>query len=423
MWVRAQRAAGSDFARKVAETFGTRIVVTVVGAVVSIVVARVLGPQGRGMFSVTMAISAIGVQFGTLGLQSSNTYLVARDRSLLPALLGNSLLVSLLFGSAAALVCWLAVWLQPQWGPGDSGLLLLGLACVPVSLLFMLLQGLLLGIQQVRDHNKVELARGLFSAAAVGLAIVAFWRTPLGVLAATTAALLAGTLLSWWNVRRHVGARPKVSLQLFRDAFRYGIKVYAACLFMFFVLRFDLVMVNAMLGPKHAGWYSVTAMLADQLYVFPAVVGSILFPKLATIDSDALKLRHAGKTALVLGLIVGALAGLLMATARPLIGLLYGEAYLPGAGALQWLLPGIVMLSINTVLMNYFAALGFPRIAIFSPLAALFVNVALNLLLIPRLGIVGAALASTVSYGMMLLASVVYIALGPPRRSEANHAA
>src|SRR3989442_8842856 len=86
-----QRAFASDFAWKVGETFATRVFLIGAGVVASVMVARALGPEGRGLYAVAGALAGVGVQFGNLGLHSANTYFAARDRGLLPRLAGNSL--------------------------------------------------------------------------------------------------------------------------------------------------------------------------------------------------------------------------------------------------------------------------------------------------------------------------------------------
>jgi O-antigen/teichoic acid export membrane protein len=91
--------------------------------------------------------------------------------------------------------------------------------------------------------------------------------------------------------------------------------------------------------------------------------------------------------------------------------LLYGRAFLPSVDAFLWLLPGIFALGINTILMNYFAAEGMPPIAIWSPAIASAANIGLNLWLLPSMGIVGASVASSVAYVMMLVMSLLYVRL------------
>jgi len=86
-------AAGTELRRSVLETYGTRVLVVAVTFATAVVIARELGPTGRGFYAVAATVGAIGVQFGNLGLHASNIYHVAKDRALLPALIGNTLAV------------------------------------------------------------------------------------------------------------------------------------------------------------------------------------------------------------------------------------------------------------------------------------------------------------------------------------------
>ncbi|MDX1389259.1 MAG: hypothetical protein R3344_08715, partial [Acidobacteriota bacterium] len=103
---RVRRALESDFVQKVIETFATRILLIGIGFATSVLIARILGPEGRGLFAVAGTIAAIGIQFGNLGLHSANTYSVARDRGKLPGLLANSLLVGFGLGGLVAVITW-----------------------------------------------------------------------------------------------------------------------------------------------------------------------------------------------------------------------------------------------------------------------------------------------------------------------------
>ena len=68
------------------------------------------------------------------------------------------------------------------------------------------------------------------------------------------------------------------------------------------------------------------------------------------------------------------------------------------------------MLGANTILMNYFASIGNPPVVVWSPAIAAALNIALNMFLLPRFGIVGASVASSIAYGLMLLMSFAYLA-------------
>ncbi len=407
------RLLTGDFVRKVAAIFGAKLIGVALAAISTIVVARVLGPQGRGLFALATTVTGIGIQFGLLGLHSANTYFVARDRNVLSSLFGNSVLVGFVIGTVIVGVSSLVCLFAPELMPISGTLLVLALLAIPFGIVQQLLQAILIGIQQIGDYNKADLVKAVSAITLIAMVVLCGWASP----AAICSAVLCGTLLGLGVTARllckYLPVRPVLSSCLFKSSFRYGFKVYLSCLFMYFVLRLDLIMVDRLLDAKQAGFYSIAVALADQLYLLPTVAATVLFPKLTSIDSAAARLAVAKKSAAGVALIMVGLTSIAAILATPLVQLLFGDEFLPCVPALIWLLPGLIMLSVNSILMNYFASNGLPLAAIVSPLCALVVNIWLNALLIPEFGIVGAAFASTVAYGLMLLFSLCYLAVVP----------
>ena len=182
-------------------------------------------------------------------------------------------------------------------------------------------------------------------------------------------------------------------------------------LFVFLVLKSDIVLVTYMRGAAETGYYSIAVGLADILLMLPMVVGTILFPKLSAAPDLAARWRLVRR---VLKVMVPATPVGLLATyfaAGPLIRLAYGAAFDPSVAAVGWLLPGIGFYAINSILMNFLASCGMPLVVVFSPFIALLVNVAANLWLVPSMGFVGASVSSSLAYGLMLVMSLIYIRL------------
>ena len=98
---------------------------------------------------------------------------------------------------------------------------------------------------------------------------------------------------------------------------------------------------------------------------------------------------------------------LLMLIAEFVIVLLYGEDFRPAGAVIVWLVPGIVALGHSRILANYIAGQGRPGINAARGCAALVVNIAANLVLIPVYGIIGAAVATTISYSLSAFAGYV----------------
>src|SRR3954470_22049057 len=69
---------------------------------VAILTARMLGPADRGRYYYIITLAAVGVQFASLGIHASNSYLIARTPGLLAQVMTNTAWIAVLGGAAAA---------------------------------------------------------------------------------------------------------------------------------------------------------------------------------------------------------------------------------------------------------------------------------------------------------------------------------
>jgi O-antigen/teichoic acid export membrane protein len=404
-----RRVTESGFFRNVAVTFTNRILLLGIGFVASVIVARVLGPEGRGAYAVAVAIGAIGVQFCNLGLHASNTYTVAKKPELLSTLVVNSAVVGIGLGGAVAAAVGLVFSLHPTLAPLHGLLLWLSLCWLPFGLCYLLFQNLLLGIGEIRAYNQVELASKILSVILIGAVILFGFVTAETVFAMGLLALGWSLVWTFTILNRHAVHLARPSFDLFREGLGYSLRGYVAALFAFVALRLDLLLIQYLLGVEQAGYYSVAVTLTDALYMLPMTVGTILFPALSGMCDDAERWRFSKRIAGVIGLIMMAIAVIASFGSGPLIRTLYGPAFQPATAAFVWLLPGIVLLSVSSLLMNYLASIGMPPVVMYSSGIAAIANVALNLNLIPSLGIQGASISMTVSAGIMLTIVLSYI--------------
>jgi O-antigen/teichoic acid export membrane protein len=400
----------AGFWRSVVETYLTRVLLIGIGFATTVIVSRALGPSGRGLFAVAAAVAAIGVQFGNLGLHASNTYYVARDRDLLPVLIGNTLIVSLAIGGTAALIGGILDAAWPQLAPVHGTLLLLALVSIPFGLAYILLQNLLLGIDQVRAYNGIELANKAIGLALVGVAILLREISPEVMFAAATAGLVLGLFWLLSKLRNLLRAPICLSLEIFRTHVGLGAKAYLIAFFGYLVLRIDLVMVKYMLGAQAAGYYSISEIMAENILTLPVVVSTILFPKLSAMAGDEQKLQLTRKAGFVTAALMAPLMILISILAKPLIRLVFGESFLPAVAPFIWLMPGSFLLGIEIVIVQYLNSLGFPKILVYFWLLVTALNVGLNLWAIPAYGVIGAAIVSTICYSLafVLVITAIY---------------
>jgi O-antigen/teichoic acid export membrane protein len=155
----------------------------------------------------------------------------------------------------------------------------------------VLLQNLLLGIDNVRAYNGIDLASKTIGLALVALVIFSRKISAELMFAATLATVVVGCLWVLWSLRDVFRHPVLFSLTVFRQHVGLGIKAYLIAFFGFLVLRIDLVMVKYILGAQAAGYYSISETMAENTLTLPVVVGTILFPKLSGMARNEEK-RH-----------------------------------------------------------------------------------------------------------------------------------
>ncbi len=401
-------AAGTELRRNVLETYGTRLLVVAVTFATAIVIARELGPAGRGLFAVAATLGAIGAQFGNLGLHASNIYYVAKDRALLPALIGNTLAVVFAACVIAALG-GIAFVFWPKLSPVHGTLLLLALASVPVGLAYMLTQGLLLGVNEVRAYNNIECGGKLLALVLICILALLHGGTVELYFGMTLASVMVTFLWALLRLRRDSAEPPKLSFAVFRQSIGIGMRAYTIAFFGFLLLRIDLLMVKYMLGATEAGYYSISQVLAENTMMFPVVVGLLLFPKLSAIKEREEKMQLANKAVLATAALMLPAVVVAALAAAPIISIAFGGNFLPAVSPFAWLMPGSYFLGIETVMVQLLNSEGFPPIIVVAWIVDTIINVALNFWAIPRYGITGASVVSSVCYFLMFLVVSVVV--------------
>jgi O-antigen/teichoic acid export membrane protein len=380
---------------------GAKLCVIVFGAGTTVIVARSLGPAGRGSLAAIFALIALLVQLGTFGIVAANPYFVAREPHLRAGIAGNSLWLAGVLGPVMAAI-GIAVKLAAPAALKDVSWpeLLVGMPAVPIMLGAVFLQSILLAEGRTVLYNGIEVAVGLATVLLVAIVL------PLaggGVLLALS--LLVGpqvlALFVYMSAMRGDGRilRPP-NRALARRMIGYGARAYVVTLLGFLLIRVDLLLVNGIQGARAAGQYSIAVAAADALELLPSAVCINLFARLARGSADRELSVDVFHLIAVGYLIVCALAALL---AGPAISLLFGQAYHPAIALLWWLLPGVYCIGLLNMIAYYFAAQGLPRELILVWIPGLAINLALDFALLPHHGTYVASLASSVAYALVLV--------------------
>jgi O-antigen/teichoic acid export membrane protein len=159
-----------------------------------------------------------------------------------------------------------------------------------------------------------------------------------------------------------------------------------------------LLVVNHFRGPDEAGVYSVATQFGMLLMLLPGVIATLLFPRVTAEQGARGELTAMVTKYTALVSLACCVAAVPFSFLLPLI---YGSAFTDATWLLLILLPGVYLVGIESVLVQYFNALGVPRAIPVYWVVTLVVNLLLVFYLVPRLGARGAAIASTLSYALI----------------------
>jgi O-antigen/teichoic acid export membrane protein len=400
-----RRLTASDFARKVSGTFATRVFITMIGIVTLIIVTRILGPRGRGEYALAMALATLGMQLVNCGLHSANTFYVASDRTRLPTLMGNSLLVSLLLGTLFALGVGGLSWLFPGVSSVQGVVLVMALAWIPIGAAYLLAEALLVGTDRIRAYNGIEILRSLASIGLIAVLVITDCISVESAIAVGLLVTLISLVLALRSLANGMSKSIGISTALMKTSLTYGSYVYIISFASFLICRADLFLVEHFIDLDAAGIYSTAQMLAENASLFPETLGVLLFPKL--VKDAANRANRTIKACLIAAAVLGVIFLLAVPFLKTVIQLVFGETFVPATTPALILIAAMVFYAVGNIVGAYILAHGKSRELVTMWIGVAIANLAANVVVIPIFGGAGAAVCLLGTYVVAMAVQIV----------------
>ena len=387
------------FGRDVASLTAVRLGGVGAAFLASAVAARLLGPAELGIGGVALALATAAALVANGGVSMSTIYLLGRadDRDRVASgLAGLTLLTVAQATVGAALVVALfgavSGWRDVGWIGAAAGLA--GGAAIAAEIV----GAQLLGVGRTGSYRFSEALRPAVTlVATIGLLVLSATATAyvlavaVGFAAAAAVALRSSAEGGGWR-------RPTVDRAVWRDALGFGLRGQVGNVLGFLTLRLDLVIVGVLLGPTAAGLYFVAARVSEVVTQLANSTASLLFPIVAAADESS----TAAFTALAVRRVTAAVAvsaSILGVASIPLLPLVFGPEFGPALPSLGLLLVAAIPLAIARILAGDLKGRGRPGLVSAAASLGLAILVAGDFLLLPVLGIEGAAAVSILAYG------------------------
>lgn len=407
-------------------TLFTRYLIFFGKIIYSMVVSRTLGPEYKGVFELIQLAPDTLSHAGTMGFDEANTYLTGKDKKNVSRLISNSfglmLRVSLI--AIAIGVVYMKWGLKaeiynyiPQWAG------FIALLVIPIAILDMLLESILYGGNRIWVRNWHEIIRLLSALIFIGAFVVIFHMKAKG---AILGYILVNVSLFTFTIivllKNYRITFRKFNIPLVKKGWNFGRFMFGANLASYLFYKIDLWLLSLLYVPainlseytqpgglvlEQVGLYSLAVNIVTSIWHIPDAVKTALVPKITMKgESERRKLVPPSLRAVTVVVLIAMIV--LALIARQVIDIMYNKpdaewdwtrAYFP----LMLLLPGIFAISLAKVFIADFFSRGKPYYIFWVSATSLILNLLLNLNFIPKWGMNGAAVASSISYTFSFL--------------------
>lgn len=404
-----KKKAGGNMLLDIAGLIGSRLMLVIFGFATGIITARLLGPHDRGLFTLLVMLPQTLVTFVKMGVAQANVYYIRRARVPVETVASNSLVLSVI----VSVVVFLAVYFGGRWfiEPFTEGApwsyVWLALVLVPFLLIESYFMAILQAVEAFGAYNLQSIYKAVMSFVGIATAVLLLDGRLWAALMSQVTVLAAANLWLLYQVSRIAPFGLRWDGATGRNVLEFGAKSYVQTLAAHLHHRIDLYLIALLMTPEQVAFYSIAVNMTHPILQIPEAIGTVIFPKLAGSSDEAahartaMTCRHTLFATLIAAVVYAGIGSQVMV-------LFYGARYAPAVPAMFMMLPGIVMISLYQILTRNFTSRNRQQVNIVAATVALAVNAASALVLIPRYGIVGAALSTAVSY--TLAASILLVA-------------
>ena len=389
--------------------FFAKIASMVIAFLATAYIARSLGPKNYGELSYAISFVGLFSFLSSLGVEQilyRETIQYPEKRNLY---LGSAIGIKIIASIATGILCFgTALVVSPK----DVSLFLIGL----LSLTYVCSSFSLLSMEfQAEAKSKYP---SIFSVAVViilNLLKIVIIFNDKGVIYLAGIILLEPILYSCMYMylrSKHYGPLSNlrfdkvISLQLLKDSYPL---IFASAFFMIYA-RIDQVMIKNMMSAEYVGLYDAAVRMSEISYFIPNIIVAALFPAIINAKkiSEIIYFKRIKKLLLTLLLVSTGIALVTTLLSTYLTLVIFGSKFLASVPILKIYVWSNIGTALNMFIQQILISENLTKNVSFTIFLGMVANVILNILLIPRLGMSGAALASLISYMIPFLSLYMF---------------
>lgn len=369
------------------------------------IIAKTLGPEGKGVFFLISQMVTLGAVFFAMGVGPSMLYYLKKGKVTKSEAVTLSTLYSFI---VIVVLSILYVLFRDFFIEYLKGTLNERMVLTIFILIVLNLVTNFFGFIVMNDEKGVKIWSIVSSLGNITYLTFLFflvYRYSEGVMGGVYALIIA-VVIKVLILSRYIFL-PKVSFEIaslvkIKRVVIYALGIFVGNLFLTGVYRIDIFFVNNILSVKELGLYSASVNISELLLLVPSAIGVALFPHLSGLEKkeQSVVMCKIGRLSFIIG-VTGALGLILIA--YPFILIVFGEKFKASFIPTLILLPGLVAMTLNFTYSNYLNSIGKPFVAAKIFTIGIVINVIMNSFFLKSMGIKGAALFSSLTYVVITL--------------------
>lgn len=381
--------------------FTTKLLSSILSLLISVLLARHLGASGYGDYSIVFAYLSFFQVLTGLGIDSIVVKEVSRDASNQNAVVSNAIILKIIFSILAILA---AIIIAHLMGYSKDIRLLIYIASfamifsfgtVYTALFQSKLKAAYYTIPELIVNIVISLLMFLFILLKAPIVVFVLLQS-LIVIPITVIYVIASKKFIDFK------AGFQYDSVLCRSMLSQSWPIFLSSVFVSIYMRIDQVMLFRMVGANELGLYSAGVKLAESLNIIPIVFMTSIYPLLCDnfVRSKEMFTKMYTRSFKYMSIVILPIAvGTTLLSGR-IMTFFFGGSFLEASGTLSILIWSEIFVFLGVVFANVLTAAGIQRYMFLFTLLGAVINVILNIILIPRYGIIGASIATLLSYGV-----------------------
>lgn len=394
-----------SFSGDIVSVFTSNVFSLLANLAVVILLTRVLGPEGYGLYTAVLVVPLLVVSFFQMGIRPSTVYMIGSGRNNPDQVVSAVVSALILTGSAGMLFSGIAYLLMFKTGYTPL-LVSMALVTIPMRLSAIYAGGVFLAKEEMKKANMMNWLTALLM---LVFAVILVWLLKLNVAGALAGLLFSNLIVSVYAIRRlYKEYKVRISLKnpLIANMLKLGVVYASSFLIIQLNYRVDIVLLQWLSDKRETGLYSLGVAVAELLWQIPLAISIVVMTRSAN-SNDQKQMNASTARLLRLSLIAGVLLSAFIFILAPfIIPLVFSSKFDGSVQVIQTILPGIIMVIMFRILSGRLSGLGKPQVALRAFIPALILNVVFNFFLIPRYGGVGAAISTNISY---FAGTIIYV--------------